>query len=70
MSNYRSTPGGENYKLGPERGNVCFASAQMGWCFSLESFAKMYADTYGKYGSMVFGECSILASKTPYNRWI
>lgn len=34
-------------KLGPERGNVVFASTDMGWCFSLRSFAKMYADTYG-----------------------
>ncbi|RKO85108.1 Eftud2 protein [Blyttiomyces helicus] len=30
-------------RLSPERGNVCFASSQMGWCFSLRSFAKMYA---------------------------
>ncbi|RUS27799.1 hypothetical protein BC938DRAFT_482716 [Jimgerdemannia flammicorona] len=41
-----STPGGENIRLSPERGNVCFASSQMGWCFSLKSFAKLYADTY------------------------
>ncbi|UZJ52079.1 hypothetical protein CBS101457_001399 [Exobasidium rhododendri] len=34
-------------KLGPERGNVAFASTDMGWCFTLRSFAKMYADTYG-----------------------
>lgn len=34
-------------KLGPEKGNVAFASTDMGWCFTLRSFAKMYADTYG-----------------------
>lgn len=34
-------------RLSPERGNVSFASTQMGWCFTLKSFAKMYADTYG-----------------------
>ncbi|GAA5927895.1 hypothetical protein JCM3775_002757 [Rhodotorula graminis] len=34
-------------RVSPERGNVAFASAQMGWCFTLKSFAKMYADTYG-----------------------
>lgn len=31
-------------RLSPEMGNVCFASSQMGWCFSLKSFAKMYHD--------------------------
>ena len=36
----------ESLRLSPEKGNVCFASAQMGWCFSLSSFAKMYGDTY------------------------
>ncbi|KAI5838968.1 P-loop containing nucleoside triphosphate hydrolase protein [Morchella snyderi] len=36
----------ESLRLSPEKGNVCFASASMGWCFSLSSFAKMYADTY------------------------
>ncbi|KAK4056965.1 hypothetical protein OIO90_001865 [Microbotryomycetes sp. JL221] len=34
-------------RVSPERGNVAFASSQMGWCFTLKSFAKMYADTYG-----------------------
>ncbi|KAJ3000558.1 U5 small nuclear ribonucleoprotein component [Globomyces sp. JEL0801] len=31
-------------RLSPEAGNVCFASAQMGWCFSLKSFATMYQE--------------------------
>lgn len=35
-------------RVSPEKGNVSFASSQMGWCFTLKSFAKMYADTYGK----------------------
>ncbi|KAG9048265.1 hypothetical protein FS837_000401, partial [Tulasnella sp. UAMH 9824] len=34
-------------RLSPERGNVAFASSQMGYCFTLGSFAKLYADTYG-----------------------
>ncbi|KAI7905398.1 P-loop containing nucleoside triphosphate hydrolase protein [Cokeromyces recurvatus] len=42
----RSVPGGHDIRLSPELGNVCFASAQMGWTFSLKSFAKLYADTY------------------------
>ncbi|GES56941.1 putative U5 snRNP component [Aspergillus terreus] len=37
---------GEKKRLSPERGNVAFASASMGWCFTLQSFAKMYAETY------------------------
>ena len=42
-----AAPGrGESARLSPEKGNVCFASASMGWCFSLASFAKMYGDTY------------------------
>lgn len=45
----RSTPGGEGIRLSPELGNVCFASSQMGWCFSLLSFANMYAESYGKH---------------------
>ncbi|QSL64146.1 hypothetical protein MERGE_000301 [Pneumocystis wakefieldiae] len=36
-----------DYRISPEKGNVCFASTDMKWCFSLSSFAKMYADTYG-----------------------
>ena len=35
-------------RMSPEKGNVAFASASMGWCFTLGSFAKMYADTYGE----------------------
>ena len=35
-------------RLSPERGNVAFASTDMGWCFTLRSFAQMYADTYGE----------------------
>ncbi|KAI9496059.1 P-loop containing nucleoside triphosphate hydrolase protein [Zychaea mexicana] len=42
----KATPGGENIRLSPERGNVCFASSQTGWCFSLKSFARLYSDSY------------------------
>lgn len=37
----------ENLRLSPERGNVVFASTQMGWSFTLPSFAQLYSDTYG-----------------------
>ncbi|KAJ2359477.1 hypothetical protein GGF43_000096 [Coemansia sp. RSA 2618] len=33
-------------RVSPELGNVCFASASFGWCFSLESFASQYVDTW------------------------
>lgn len=34
-------------KLGPERGNVVFASTETGWSFTLRSFARLYSDSYG-----------------------
>jgi U5 small nuclear ribonucleoprotein component len=46
---------GEKRRLSPEKGNVAFACTQMGWCFTLQSFAKMYADTYPKVDAAEFG---------------
>lgn len=37
---------GERRRLSPEKGNVAFACSNMGWIFTLPSFAKMYADSY------------------------
>lgn len=34
-------------RVSPELGNVTFASALMGWSFTLQSFAKLYSQTYG-----------------------
>lgn len=48
----------ESLRLSPERGNVAFASTQMGWVFTLRSFAQMYSDTYG--------ECGLRIHKVPY----
>ncbi|XP_055377484.1 116 kDa U5 small nuclear ribonucleoprotein component [Condylostylus longicornis] len=36
----------ENLLVSPIIGNVCFASSLYGICFTLKSFAKLYADTY------------------------
>ncbi|KAI5288825.1 hypothetical protein KEM52_001010, partial [Ascosphaera acerosa] len=36
------------WRLSPERGNVAFAASDMEWCFTLPSFAQMYAETYAK----------------------
>ncbi|KAF3482036.1 uncharacterized protein GIQ15_04795 [Arthroderma uncinatum] len=45
----KTIPGqGEKRRLSPEKGNVAFACSSMNWCFTLQSFAKMYADTYAK----------------------
>ncbi|CAB3387422.1 Hypothetical predicted protein [Cloeon dipterum] len=45
----------ENVQIfSPLNGNVCFASAQYGVCFTLQSFAKIYADTYGGFNPKEF----------------
>lgn len=42
-----NTPAGrEAQRISPELGNVCFASGQHGWIFTLESFAKLYAESH------------------------
>ncbi|CAI6278594.1 unnamed protein product [Periconia digitata] len=37
---------GEKRRVSPEKGNVAFACTSMRWCFTLHSFAKMYAEFY------------------------
>ncbi|KAL2353148.1 116 kda u5 small nuclear ribonucleoprotein-like protein component [Cryomyces antarcticus] len=37
---------GEKRRVSPEKGNVAFGCTSMGWCFTLPSFAKMYAESY------------------------
>ncbi|EJC98753.1 P-loop containing nucleoside triphosphate hydrolase protein [Fomitiporia mediterranea MF3/22] len=43
-------------RVSPEKGNVAFASTDMAWCFTLRSFAQMYADTYGKFNVSGFAD--------------
>ncbi|KAK9452609.1 P-loop containing nucleoside triphosphate hydrolase protein [Dipodascopsis uninucleata] len=38
---------GSNIRLSPEKGNVAFAATGLGFCFSLQSFALMYHESYG-----------------------
>ena len=45
---------GEKRRLSPEKGNVLFACSSMGWCFTLQSFARMYADTYPGINTLEF----------------
>ncbi|RMD41576.1 hypothetical protein DV735_g3544, partial [Chaetothyriales sp. CBS 134920] len=47
---------GESRRLSPEKGNVAFASASMGWVFTLPSFAHMYAETFAKVDSAEFAK--------------
>jgi len=39
--------GTDDIIISPLLGNVCFASSQYRFCFTLQSFAKLYCDTYG-----------------------
>lgn len=39
--------------VSPLLGNVCFASSQYGFCFTLKSFARIYAESFGK-GMLAF----------------
>ncbi|KAG9303617.1 hypothetical protein G9A89_018513 [Geosiphon pyriformis] len=64
---------GRDLRVSPERGNVCFSSSQMGWCFSLKSFAKIYADTYGdinpdEFAKRLWGDIFFDPSKRTFNR--
>ncbi|KAK0246470.1 Calreticulin family-domain-containing protein [Armillaria nabsnona] len=43
-------------RLSPEHGNVAFASTDMSWCFTLRSFAQMYADAFGKLDVDAFAD--------------
>lgn len=43
-------------RLSPEKGNVAFASTDLGWCFTLQSFAQMYVDTYGSFDVKGFAD--------------
>lgn len=40
------SPNDSNLRISPEKGNVLFASTAMEWCFSLQSFSKMYQQSY------------------------
>ncbi|CAE6423334.1 unnamed protein product, partial [Rhizoctonia solani] len=64
-------------RLSPERGNVAFASTEMGWCFTLRSFAQMYADEWEGvdveefarrlWGDVYFDESSRKFGRKPVN---
>ena len=41
--------GDDDYIMSPFLGNVCFASSQYRFCFTLYSFASLYVSTFGEY---------------------
>ncbi|KAL9079858.1 MAG: hypothetical protein Q9157_001260 [Trypethelium eluteriae] len=45
---------GEKRRVSPEKGNVAFACSSMNWCFTLPSFAKMYADSFEGVDALEF----------------
>ncbi|SPO02282.1 probable ribosomal elongation factor EF-2 [Cephalotrichum gorgonifer] len=53
----KTIPGkGASRRLSPEKGNVLFACAELGWSFTLQSFAKMYTDTFGDIDTEEFAK--------------
>jgi U5 small nuclear ribonucleoprotein component len=63
----------DQYRVSPERGNVAFASAQMGWCFTLNTFAAMYADMFGafdidEFAKRLWGNIYFDAEKRKFTR--
>lgn len=60
-------------RVSPEKGNVCFASTNMGWCFSLKSFAKLYADSfrgldYTEFAKRLWGDIYYNPSQRSFTR--
>lgn len=49
--------------VSPLLGNVCFASPQYSICFTLGSFSKIYADTYGKMASIYSARLTFIRRK-------
>ncbi|KAK5131309.1 hypothetical protein LTR08_001148 [Meristemomyces frigidus] len=54
---------GEKFRVSPEKGNVAFGCGAMGWCLTLPSFAKMYAESYpsaefdsGEFSKRLWGD--------------
>ncbi|GAB0097760.1 116 kDa U5 small nuclear ribonucleoprotein component [Sergentomyia squamirostris] len=78
LYNNEAGVGGNVPVISPILGNVCFASALYGFCFTLKSFAKMYADTYpgvnvGEFARRLWGDMYFhsksrrFTKKSPHN---
>ncbi|KAJ1548336.1 hypothetical protein HK405_003625, partial [Cladochytrium tenue] len=68
------SPGGEGMRISPELGNVAFCSSQMGWCFTLRTFAKKYAESHGtafnvdEFARRLWGEVYFDPTKRNFHR--
>ncbi|XP_076918010.1 110 kDa U5 small nuclear ribonucleoprotein component CLO [Bidens hawaiensis] len=57
-----SSTAGNVQAIDPAAGNLCFASGSAGWCFTLQSFAKLYVKLHGipfdanKFASRLWGD--------------
>ncbi|PWA88236.1 hypothetical protein CTI12_AA122200 [Artemisia annua] len=57
-----SSTAGNVQVIDPAVGNICFASGSAGWCFSLQSFAKLYVKLHGvpfdanKFAARLWGD--------------
>ncbi|KAM0017983.1 putative protein-synthesizing GTPase [Helianthus debilis subsp. tardiflorus] len=57
-----SSTAGDVQVIDPAAGNLCFASGSAGWCFTLQSFAKLYVKLHGipfdanKFASRLWGD--------------
>jgi U5 small nuclear ribonucleoprotein component len=64
---------GESRRLSPEKGNVLFACTDMGWCFTLQSFAKMYNDSFNgvnmeEFAKRLWGDVYFNPTKRNFTR--
>ncbi|KAK9448518.1 P-loop containing nucleoside triphosphate hydrolase protein [Limtongia smithiae] len=68
-----AVPGYDTIRLSPELGNVCFASASLGWCFSLSSFSQMYSAIFGSinpadFAARLWGDIYFNSSTRKFTR--
>ena len=64
--------GDPGLRFAPERGNVAFASTQVGYCFTLQSFAQLYAERVpvdtAAFAQRLWGHIYYDASKRTFTR--
>ncbi|KAL1903240.1 hypothetical protein Sste5346_000525 [Sporothrix stenoceras] len=63
----------DSKRVSPEKGNVLFACTEMKWCFTLPSFTKMYADSFGamdtdEFAKRLWGDIFFNPKKRSFTR--
>ncbi|EFA79966.1 U5 small nuclear ribonucleoprotein subunit [Heterostelium album PN500] len=70
----KASHGSQSIRVSPEAGNVLFASSEMGWCFTLSSFAKIYSVSFGggfapeEFAKRLWGDLYFHADKRVFRR--